>query len=44
MFDEVTSNGGSLKRKPPDSALSNCGPLMPMGVWQLWQVMIVLTR
>ena len=40
----VTSNGGSSKRNPPVSALSNCGPFGPMGVWQFWQVMTVLTR
>ena len=43
-LDPVTSNGGSLKRRPPDSALSNCGPFGPIGVWQLWQVITVLTR
>ena len=31
-LDPVTSNGGSLKRRPPDSALSNCGPFGPIGV------------
>jgi hypothetical protein len=44
MLDAMTSNAGSSKRSPPDSALSNCGPFGPFGVWQLWQVMTVSTR
>src|SRR6266849_5632898 len=44
MLEAVTSNGGSSKRNPPDSALSNSRPLGPIGVWQLWQVISVSTR
>src|SRR3977135_278016 len=44
MFDAFTSKGGSSKCIPPDSALSNIGPLGPRGVWQLWQVITVSTR
>ena len=34
----------NTQRIPPESALLNCGPFGPIGVWQLWQVMIVSTR
>ena len=44
MFDAVTSNGGSSKRRPPERCLVESRPFGPFGVWQLWQVMMVLTR
>src|ERR1700686_3762110 len=44
MFGAVTSNGGSLKRKPPEKSLPATTSGGPLGEWQLPQVMMVLTR
>ena len=44
MLEAVTLNGGSSNASPPDSALLKSGPFGPIGVWQFWQVMMVLTR
>ena len=44
MLAAVTSNGGSLKRRPPDRSLSSIRPFGPRGVWQFWQVITVSTR
>src|SRR5947209_16670140 len=45
MFDAVTLNGGSSQESPLERSRSKIGaPRSPFGVWQFWQVMIVLTR
>src|ERR1700722_19868892 len=44
MFGAVTSNGGSLKRRPPEKSLPATTSGGPLGEWQLPQVMMVLTR
>ena len=44
MFGAVTSNGGSLKRRPPEKSLPATTSGGPLGEWQLAQVMMVLTR
>src|SRR5436309_11203915 len=45
MFDAVTLNGGSSHDSPLERSRSKIGaPRSPFGVWQFWQVMIVLTR
>src|SRR3954465_15431875 len=44
MLGAVTSNGGSLKRKPPEKSLPATAGGGPFGEWQLAQVMMVLTR
>jgi hypothetical protein len=44
MLGAVTSNGGSLKRKPPEKSLPATAAGGPFGEWQLAQVMMVLTR
>src|ERR1700691_4625567 len=44
MFGAVTSNAGSLKRKPPEKSLPATTSGGPFGEGQLPQVMMVLTR
>src|SRR5437588_7007866 len=45
MFEAVTLNGGSSHDNPLDRSRSKIGaPRSPLGVWQFWQVMMVLTR
>ena len=45
MLEAVTLNGGSSNSSPLERSRSNTGaPRSPFGVWQFWQVMIVLTR
>src|SRR6202043_2008700 len=44
IFGAVTSNGGTLKRKPPEKSLPATTSGGPLGEWQLPQVMMVLTR
>src|SRR5580698_3392057 len=44
MFGAVTSNGGTLKRRPPEKSLPATTSGGPLGEWQLPQVMMVLTR
>src|SRR5947209_3285460 len=45
MFEAVTLNGGSSHDSPLERSRSKIGaPRSPFGVWQFWQVMIVLTR
>src|SRR3954463_14740223 len=45
MFDAVTLNGGSSQESPLERSRSQIGaPRSPFGVWQFWQVMMVLTR
>src|SRR5204862_2237080 len=45
MFEAVTLNGGSSHDNPLERSRSKIGtPRSPFGVWQFWQVMMVLTR
>src|SRR2546423_1826133 len=45
MFEAVTLNGGSSQDSPLERSRSKIGaPRSPFGVWQFWQVMMVLTR
>src|ERR1700682_1522590 len=44
MFGAVTSNGGSLKRRPPEKSFPAPTSGGALGEWQLPQVMMVLTR
>src|SRR5205809_1047639 len=45
MFEAVTLNGGSSQESPLERSRSKIGaPRSPFGVWQFWQVMMVLTR
>src|SRR3954463_1609768 len=45
MLEAVTLNGGSSQLSPLERSRSNTGaPRSPFGVWQFWQVMMVLTR
>src|SRR6478609_961456 len=44
ILGAVTVNGGSSQDRPPENALSMMSPVGPFGVWQLPQVITVLTR
>src|SRR4051812_26501389 len=45
MLDAVTLKGGSSHDSPLERSRSKMGaPRSPFGVWQFWQVMMVLTR
>jgi hypothetical protein len=45
MLEAVAMNGGGLKGNPPASSLSAIGSLTAfLGVWQLPQAMMLLTR
>ncbi len=45
MLEAVTLNGGSSQVSPDDRSRSSTGaPRSPFGVWQFWQVMMVVTR
>ena len=44
MLGAVTLNGGSSKVRPPEKSLPATAAGGPFGVWQLAQVMMVLTR
>jgi hypothetical protein len=44
MFGAVTLNGGSSQLRPPEKSLPATAAGGPFGVWQLPQVMMVLTR
>src|SRR5690348_8864849 len=44
IFGAVTLNGGSSQDRPPENALSIISPFGPLGVWQLPQVRMPLTR
>ena len=45
MLEAVTLKGGSSQESPLERSRSKIGaPRSPFGVWQFWQVMIVVTR
>src|SRR4051812_9685765 len=45
ILEAVTLNGGSSHESPLERSFSKLkAPPCPRGVWQFWQVMIVLTR